>query len=110
MRLAIAAQADYHDILNWTAEQFGKAQAETYSNAIDEAVAALSAGPRTLGVRSRKDIGHGLRSLHIARGRRKGRHLLFFRADSRQNESIEILRILQDSMDIARHLPSATDE
>jgi len=43
--------------------------------------------------------------LHVAPQGRKGRHLMVFRTHE-QGGVIEVLRILHDSMDLARHLDS----
>ena len=98
-----AADADYDEILSWTAQHFGRAQAVKYSKIIDDAVAALRLGPERVGVKSLSHIGAGIFSLHIARVGRRDRHVLIFRANRRKRK-IEVLRILHDSMDIARHL------
>ncbi|HEY7248071.1 MAG TPA: hypothetical protein VH678_29765 [Xanthobacteraceae bacterium] len=50
----------------------------------------------------------GLRTLHIARHGRRGRHLLMYRVAAER--TIEIARIRHDSMDLSRHLPLADDE
>jgi plasmid stabilization system protein ParE len=49
--LTAAAEADYDEILAWTAESFGEAQAIIYSQVLDVAILALAAGPRTTGSR-----------------------------------------------------------
>ena len=50
-------------------------------------------------------LGSDIASLHVARQGRKGRHLLVFRTHE-QDGVIEVLRILHDSMDLARYLDS----
>jgi len=45
----------------------------------------------------------GLRTLHVARHGRRGRYFLLYRAV--EGRIIEIGRILQDRMDLPRHLP-----
>jgi len=62
-------------------------------------------------VRVQHEIRGDLFTLHIARGGRRGRHLILFQVESSAPDRIVVLRILHDSMDIARHLPSdETDE
>jgi toxin ParE1/3/4 len=57
------------------------------------------------GAKPRDDIAPGLRSLHVARSGRKGRHIIIFRArGSDKTAVIEVLRILHDAMDLPRHL------
>jgi len=59
-----------------------------------------------LGARPRPEIGQGLFTLHVARGGRKGRHFILFRIDDSDGRRIiDVLRLLHDSMDLARHAP-----
>ena len=108
--LGHTAQADYQNILRWTAEHFGERQTSIYNDVIDDAVVELTAGPSLAGVKARDEIETGLFTLHIARAGRKGRHFLLFRVVERDGqEMIEVLRILHDAMDIARHIPPSGD-
>jgi toxin ParE1/3/4 len=108
VRVAETAEADFREIIRWTHERFGENQARAYGDTITEALSALSAGPSLAGVRARDDIAPGILLLHIARGGRKGRHFLMFRAARHGSEDIvEVLRILHDSMALARHLSQA---
>jgi len=66
-----------------------------------DALAALSAGPAAVGVRPRPEIGVRLYSLHA------GRHFVVFRASREKDRSIVVLRVLHDTMDLARHVPEA---
>ncbi|MDM7945561.1 MAG: type II toxin-antitoxin system RelE/ParE family toxin [Oceanibaculum nanhaiense] len=102
VRLAAAAEADFVAILEWTLERFGTHQAAGYKTVLMEAVGALSDGPAIQGVRMREDIGTGLCILHVARNGNRGRHFLLFRVADPQ--TLDILRILHDSMDLPRHL------
>jgi len=105
IRLARQAEADMSDILQWTARHFGPAQAEHYAQTVIAAIEALGGGPDMAGVRMRSDIAPNVRTLHVARHGRKGRHFVVFRvADA---HAIEVLRVLHDSMDLARHIPAA---
>jgi len=107
VRLGRRAEQDYVEILSWTTKSFGKAQAKTYSEAISQAILALKDGPEILGVKLRDEIEPGIRTLHVARLGGKGRHLVVFRVSG--NGTIDILRLLHDSMDLPRHLPAAND-
>ena len=102
--LTATAVADYEEILDWTAEHFGEIQAFVYAETIDRALADLRIGPSAIGIIRRDDVVAGLCSLHIARKRRKGRHLVLFRITSNEIRRIEVLRILHDAMDIIRHV------
>lgn len=96
-------------IVAWTARNFGIEQAQRYRAMILAALRDLGDGPDAMGARERADIRPNIWSLHVARRRRRGRHVIIFTAseDSRQ---IRVVRILHDSMDLARHLPAGSDE
>jgi toxin ParE1/3/4 len=104
VRLSRRAHADYQDILTWTAEEFGELQAFAYREVLSSAIDALADGPGTAGVKKRGDLGSGVLVLHVSRGRNKGRHVIFFHAVSSQTRAIEVIRILHDAMDFARHI------
>ena len=100
------AEADFVAIIRWTAEQFGNTQARVYADTLQVALIALRGWPDTLGVKRRDEIGKHLCTLHVARGARRGRHFILFRVrGGEQPPRIEVLRILHDAMDLARHLP-----
>jgi len=96
------ASLDHAAIIRWTVIHFGARQATLYMETLALAVAALNKGPELPGCKTRPELGEGIRTLHIARGGRKGRHFIVYRvADSCH---IEILRLLHDSMELAGHL------
>ena len=106
VRLSAAAEQDFQNIFHWTREKFGLAQARLYTVTISSALKDLRAGPEIVGVKAREDIGSHIKTRHVARKGRKGRHFLMFRSDSNQEQKvIEVLRLLHDSMDLVRHLP-----
>lgn len=107
VRLAELAEQDLLSITLWTVQNFGAHQAEVYAETLSLAIEALHGGPEILGATAREDIGPGIRTLHVARQGRKARHFVVFRAAAEQ--TIDVLRVLHDSMDLARHLPSAND-
>jgi len=72
------------------------------------AIEALHDGSETLGIKAREDIGSGLLTLHVARHGRKGRHFVVFNASD--GRTINVLRLLHDSIDLARHLPEDNDQ
>jgi toxin ParE1/3/4 len=108
LRLTAAAEADFKHTVRWSARQFGDAQARTYSKTLSLALEALvNDGPDTVGVQRRDEIAKGLRSLHVARGHRRGRHFVIFRVRREGDLGvIEVLRLLHDAMGFPRHLPS----
>jgi toxin ParE1/3/4 len=111
VRLSEPASADIREIFRWTADRFGEAQANAYGDILLAALDALCRGPRTVGVSARPDIAQGLYTLHVSRNRRRGRHIILFRLGQDRGQPLGIVdRVLHDSMDIARHLPSDTAE
>jgi toxin ParE1/3/4 len=107
VRLTDQAELDLLDISRWTSENFGARQAEHYVETIMLAIEALTDGPETLGTIARDELAPGVRTLHIARQGRKARHFVVFRVAD--DQVLEVLRLLHDSMDLARHLPAAND-
>ena len=105
VRLGAAAEVDFANILKWTAENFGARQARVYRDVLVQTIGELATGPDVAGSTVRDEIMAGLRTLHVARGGRRGSHFLMYRATT--NGTIEIVRILHDRMDLQRH---ASDE
>ena len=111
IRLASAAEDDFRNILRWTAVRFGEAQARVYADTLTGAIETLAAGPRIARAMERNDIAEGLMALHVARKRRRGRYLVLYRIGSPEvPPTIDVLRLLHDSMDLARHFPSGEDD
>lgn len=105
VRRSTEARADLREILTWTQRRFGPTQSKIYRATIQDALDALRAGPSALGVRPRDDIAPGLMTLPVARGGRKGRHLIVFRiAPGENHPTLDVLRVLHESMDLPRHL------
>lgn len=98
--LADAANRDFVQVLDHTLETFGVRQARTYRSTLESALKALEAGPNIPGSASRDTLAAGLRSLHVARHGRRGRHFIVYREGPQR--TIEVLRILHDAMDLAR--------
>lgn len=107
IRLSHQAERDYADIVQWTTKTFGAGQAETYAQTISLAIQALMEGPDIPGSRMRDEIEPGIRTLHVARQGYRGRHFLVFRIA--RDRRIDVLRLLHDSMDLARHIPAANE-
>lgn len=107
VRLAERAELDFFEIIAWTVENFGAHQAESYAETLTLAVESLHDGPGILGAKAREDLGPGIRTLHVAREGRRGRHFVVFR--EAEGQVIDVLRLLHDSMDLARHVPPAND-
>lgn len=105
VRLTQQAERDLHDILRWTAENFGTLQAKNYAETLMAAIEALSEGPDIQGTKERDELAPGARVLHVARHGRKGRHFLVFRAVEEQ--VVEVLRLLHDSMELTKHMSAS---
>jgi toxin ParE1/3/4 len=111
VRLTAAAEADFREILRWTTDRFGRAQARSYARTLSAAIEALAEGPSVVGARMRDDVSNGLFTLHVARGGRKGRHLVMFQVGrDRDRDVIEVLRVVHDSMDLPRHVAKTLDD
>ncbi len=104
--LTDAAKADLRGIINWTADQFGNEQAKIYVQIIYEAFSALTEGPNIIGVKACREVSDKVYMLHAARSGKKARHIIMFQIETQTEHTVQIIRILHDSMDIERHLPS----
>ncbi len=103
MRLTAAAERDYQHILAWTLQTFGQNQLAIYRQTLSDALAQLHHGPDVPGSKRRDEIAGGICTLHVGRQGRKGRHFVMFTANP-QAKTVNVLRILHDQMDLARHL------
>jgi len=108
VRIGAVAELDFANIIAWTDENLGSRQARIYRDTLLRAIGELANGPDVVGSKARDEVMPGLRTLHVARHGRRGRHFLLFRAV--EGRIIEIGRILHDQMDLARHLPFPTDK
>ena len=71
------------------------------------ALEVLGTGPDEPGTRAREDLAPGIRTLHAGRRGRKARHFVVFRVGT--DGTVDVLRVLHDSVDLARHIPGAND-
>ena len=108
VRLSAAAELDFANILKWTTENFSVRQSRVYRDTLIQAIGELADGADVAGSKARDEIMPGLRTLHVARHGRRGSHFLMYRAVPKN--TIEIVRILHDRMDLKRHVPSAPDK
>jgi toxin ParE1/3/4 len=86
------AAADIREIWNYTADHWGKAQAEIYLGLIESAVDAISTDPK-LG-RSCNEIRRGYRKYLV------GSHVLYYRL---KDGAVFVVRVLHQRMDPERH-------
>lgn len=103
VRLVAVSERDYQEVVKRSAQDFGPLKAEIYAETLELAIDALrEKGLRTIGAKEREEIEPGIFTLHAARRKRKASHFLVFRV--LEVQTIEILRILHDRMDLARHI------
>jgi toxin ParE1/3/4 len=95
------AKLDILDVLRFTRERWGINQAREYSALIREALATIGADP-SCGKR-RDDLLPGIFAHYISQRGRPARHIVFYRM--RSQGTVEIIRLLHDAMDFARHIP-----
>jgi toxin ParE1/3/4 len=105
--LGSEAENDFVRILTYTRDIFGPRQEAIYETTILAAIAELDSGPEVLGSLARDNLRLGIRSMHVARHGRRGRHVIMYRA--RHESVIDVIRILHDAMDFARHVPADID-
>jgi toxin ParE1/3/4 len=79
--------------LRFSAETWGSAQRDNYRAALDQALTTLGRSPH-IG-RVRDEISHGLRSYRVEQ------HIIFYRVAA---DTVTILRILHQKMDVDQHL------
>jgi toxin ParE1/3/4 len=112
VRLTGPAQRDVTAILNWSRKEFGGAAALRYKALIKQALRDIGDNPERPGSTERPEImiaGARIHHLAFSRSRISGpgvkapRHLLLYRR--RDEHVIEVVRILHDARDLARHLP-----
>ena len=113
VRLAAPALNDIGDIWTWTVERFGHATALRYEALINQAIADIADDPARPAAKERPDLLPGVWFYHLGFSRahvpsdqsvNSPRHFVMFR--HLQPGVIEILRILHDGRDLARHLPA----
>lgn len=93
---APAAKADLDDIWTYTVERWGASQAASYVREIDAVCHALAAGTRSSVAID--EIRPRYRKAFVRR------HAVFFRLNE-AGETV-VVRILHQSRDVPRHLPS----
>lgn len=108
-RLSRTAEDDIVEILAWSQEEFGDEARHRYAALITTAI--RDAAGRGLGSEptARPELGPGVLSWHLARSRhhssggrvRRPRHVILCRWDG---DTLEIGRVLHDSMDLPRHV------
>ena len=96
---SLQASRDIIEVLAYTKERWGIAQAREYRKLSKEAIEEIAKDPGR--GKSRNDVRPGIRGFHIAQRGRPARHILFYRLGA---STLEIVRFLHDAMDFGRHL------
>jgi toxin ParE1/3/4 len=94
-KLSKKAELDLINIWNYTFDRWGETQADEYLQTIQSAIRLLVANPE-IG-KSREAIQTGYRSYY------ESKHVIFYRP---YRYGVRVIRILHQSMDSERHLPS----
>lgn len=108
-----AAVHDVESILDTSQENFGVAARERYEALLTQAIQDVADDPDRPGSERRDEIARGVRTYHLAFSQKRAarraaqrvkrpRHLLLYRVS--RNDSVEISRVLHDSMDLDRHM------
>jgi toxin ParE1/3/4 len=95
------ARRDIAEALAWTRDRFGEDKEEEYWDLILAAFADLARDPEK--ARRRPELHPQARTFHIARRGKRARHFLLL--SIAEPDTVEIARLLHDSMDLASHLP-----
>lgn len=112
--LAPTAERDLEEIFLWSHERFGELARLRYEKLVVQGLLDLAEDPTRVGVRYRPELSPGARTYHLLHSRdrtalvegarvRKPRHFLLFRW--LEAETLEVARVLHDSVELARHLP-----
>ncbi|QYH36805.1 type II toxin-antitoxin system RelE/ParE family toxin [Salinibacterium sp. M195] len=91
-RLTPAAQRDLSTIWEYTQERWGPTQAEIYISEMRAAIERIAAEPQR--GRACDDVREGYRRYGI------GSHLIFYTVGA---NSVDVIRILHQRMDLTRH-------
>ena len=109
-RFSQSADRDMENIQKWTVQQFGEKMWLRYKELLTRSFLDLIADPRRRGTELLSGLGNNTFLYHIRhsrnrikRGIKKPRHFLLYRRTS--DETLEIIRVLHDSMDLLLHFP-----
>ena len=115
--VAPRAAQDIAEILRHTDQEFGDRARERYGLLLRTAIEDLADDSDRPGVRLRPELAAGACTYHVRMSRnhlpaplrvKKPRHFILFRVA--QSGTLEVARILHDSMELSKHLPDGYDE
>ena len=114
--VSASAEQDIESILSWTQDELGEPARMRYEALLAQAMIDLAENPHRAGSHARPEIvplactyhlSHSRKRVKTSIGRvKKPRHIILFRV---RGGSLEIGRVLHDSMELARHLPPLAD-
>lgn len=94
-RLSRCADEDIESIFRYTVRKWGFDQADSYYELLASARDRIAANPFLAGSKNREDLAAGCRTFP------SGKHVFFFRI---RDNTVEIARILHQSMDFEKHV------
>ncbi len=111
--IAPKARGDIASILAWTEALFGTRTSKRYARLIAKAIEQIADDPDRLGSSQRPELTENCRTYHLSFSResagrpgdriRQPRHFLLYRVT--ESNTLEIGRVLHDSMDCQANLP-----
>lgn len=109
------AEIDIASIREYTLKNYGSVATKAYLDLLRQTFKDLLSDPFRPGSKERPDIAPLIRSYHISLSKRrtssnfikKPRHIVFYFLS--KPDEIVVLRILHDSADLQRHLPSSKE-
>jgi toxin ParE1/3/4 len=97
--------------MQWSLDEFGQDAARRYENLIFQSFRDLAENPQRTGAQQRPELATGILVYHLRHSRDRARaklervgsprHFIVYREE---DQSIEILRLIHDSRELARHL------
>ena len=103
--LSKQAEADLLDVLQYTFDSFGERQYWIYRDLIKEAIDIITETPLNVASRSRDELATGARTYHISKPKFRASHFLLYRINE-QEQQVELGRILHETVDLDRQLPT----
>ena len=94
-RISSYAEEDVESILRYTIKKWGFDQADSYYELLITARERIASNPFLLGSKAREDVATNCRTFRCSK------HVYFYRL---RNNTVEIARILHESMDFQKHV------
>ena len=97
------AATDIKNVLDYTLERFGPAKHAEYQTLIELALADIRNRPKSFPAKAKLDLRTNLFTLHIGRRGKRASHLFLYIV--RDDNFVEICRLLHEGMDLVQHIP-----